>query len=196
MNSSKNKGDRGEREVLALFGARLADHLVPGAQRGKNAGQPHDRGDLFVLDGFAVQVKYFKASNLGGAVRQAAYGAAEQAANGFKDYGVGMSIIEGARKDSVRVLASYTPDMALVIPGVEPVADFGTISKLKAWIADDVGPHGYRTHSRRNRWATLTSDPVTIVGTFEAFEASYRALTEFNTPPMPTHLKGDTLEFV
>ncbi|GAA1937506.1 hypothetical protein GCM10009689_17600 [Brevibacterium antiquum] len=196
MNSSKNKGDRGEREVLALFETRLADHLVPGAQRGKNAGQPHDRGDLFVLDGFAVQVKYFKASNLGGAVRQAAYGAAEQATNGFKNHGVGMSIIEGARKGSVRVLASYTPDMALALPGVEHVAQFGTISKLKAWITDDAGPYGYRAYPRSHRWATLTSDPVTIVGTFEAFETSYLELADANTLPMTAPRKGDSVELV
>ncbi|MGO0605623.1 MAG: hypothetical protein ACTIIH_13710 [Brevibacterium sp.] len=169
-NSAKNKGDRGEREVLERILTDLGDFTVLGAARGKNAGQPHDRGDLFVFDDEAVQVKNFKRSQLGQAVRESASGAAAQAANGFKPFGVRLSLIDGARKNDVRILASYTPGLADRL-GIEAVVEFGTISKLRDWITTDIAPKGFLAYPRHQRWALLSSQPSVVVGTFEAFAA-------------------------
>lgn len=169
---AKIKGDRGEREALAKHREVMPHLLVRGADRAKNAGQPHDRGDLSVFDDQAVQVKYFKRDNLGAAVRQAAYGAQEQASNAYKELGAGLSIVDGQRKTSTRILASYTPNMAEKL-GIEPVVEFGIISQLLAWVSTDEPPKGFLAYPRHARWARLASEPAVIVGTFEAYAAAY-----------------------
>jgi hypothetical protein len=101
-NSSKNKGDRGEREAVEAFQLLCPDLLVWNAQRLLGAGRKEDVGDLLVIDDVAVQVKNFGPKYLSKAVYEAAEGARIQAGHGRKHYALGMVIVPRARKDKVR----------------------------------------------------------------------------------------------
>lgn len=172
-NASKSKGDRFEREAMAMLEASCPDLLVPGATRGKNAGQPLDRGDLFAFEDVSVQVRAYAMNRMGQALRSAAADSLVQAGNAHRELGVGLCPIPRAPKSGVRWVVSMAPEMAQVL-SVDPVAEFSQVSRLLPWLRDDDGPHGYLTYDRTVRWGLLTPDVV--VGPVEAFLLSYRAL--------------------
>ena len=76
----KQKGDRAEREVLALLRDVLGDHLVRARLEGSN-----DHGDIAGLPQCAVQVKNY--ADVARAVREGLQGAAEQKANAGLPWG-------------------------------------------------------------------------------------------------------------
>ena len=52
-NPNKRMGDQSERDVAYWYNA----NGWPYAVRSKNAGQPQDRGDMFGIMGFCIQIK-------------------------------------------------------------------------------------------------------------------------------------------
>lgn len=173
-NASKNKGDRGEREAIGVLRELVGDLLLDGNDRARSAGIPKDRGDLYALADTAIQVKHPGPARLGTELFGAAHTAVDQAANGFKPLALGMVSIHGARRTGVRWLAALTGEQAEQL-GIEPVADFKTISKLRSWLCDDLGPHGYLTYPRHERVGRFTVGARTaIVSPIEAWARAYR----------------------
>ncbi len=120
-NANKNKGDRGEREArdfLRLHAADLIAHFAKGSytvedlDRKLGAGRATDTGDIFGFgfddEAVTIQVKSYKRQRLNCALIEAARGAYEQARNAKAplEYAVGLSIVERARLDGTRWLAS------------------------------------------------------------------------------------------
>src|SRR5699024_5027038 len=137
-NSSKNKGDRAEREAVEYLQQMIPDLVVPRAQRMLGAGRADDVGDLRVLLDVAVQVRNYKLDSLGAALRSAAVDAVGQAANGDMPYALGLVPYPRARSGSVRWLATWvTPPAGLLIEAHE----FASVSKAAAWVRDDQGPY-------------------------------------------------------
>lgn len=162
-NSSKAKGDRAEREAVKLLVGQLPEHVLPQSKRILGAGREEDVGDLFVFPDVAVQVKNFKASNLGSAILSAASGAEVQAANGGLPYALGLVKIPGAREGTVKWMA-VVPAGAPNIVEFPSVVTFSQVSKLVKWLRDDVGPEGYRTWPKDRRIASFTAsrDPRNV----------------------------------
>lgn len=89
-NRSKAKGDQGERDAVVALIQRVPHLLVQDRQpmRQLGAGRKDDEGDLRVLPGVAVQVKWW--NNLTRACREAADGAVRQARNAGDELHLGM----------------------------------------------------------------------------------------------------------
>lgn len=154
-NSSKNKGDRGEREGVAELVERMPEHTFPDSKRMFGAGRKGDVGDLFVLPDTAVQAKSYKAESLGSAIIEAGSGALRQAANGGLEHALGMVKVPRALKGTVTWLAVIDiehPDAQKF----DEVAEFKMVSKMMAWIKDDAGPYGYRPWPRSSRVARFS----------------------------------------
>jgi len=146
-NSAKDKGDRFEREAVPVLVELLPEFAVTKPMRMLGAGRKDDVGDLHVLADAAVQVKAW--DNMGGAIRTAVSGSVIQAGHGDKEYALGMVPVQGARVHQVHWLACVAPGRWPV--PVEPVAEFGMVSKALAWVKDDEGPYGYRVWDRQSR---------------------------------------------
>lgn len=174
-NSSKNKGDRFEREAVPVLVDLLPEFALPKAMRHLGAGRAEDVGDLYVLADAAIQVKAWK--DMGAGIRAAAAGSVIQAGHGDKDVALGMVPILGTRKDQVRWLACVTPDR-WPLP-VEPVAEFALVSKALKWVRTDEAPYGFRAWGRLERIGLLagTGEP-TLIAPIEAWAAAYRAARE------------------
>lgn len=106
MNSAKAKGDRGEREAVAMLCQLAPDLVLPNARRKLGAGRRDDIGDLEVFPDVTIQVKTM--ANVVTALRDAALGAEEQAARARTTYQVGIAPIPRSRKTAVRWLAATT----------------------------------------------------------------------------------------
>lgn len=96
-NPQKQKGDRGELEVVKLLIATVPDLLVENPMRMLGAGRKDDVGDLSVFPDTAVQVKAFKESAISSGIYKSAAGAAVQAANGRVPYSLGLVLVPRAR---------------------------------------------------------------------------------------------------
>lgn len=174
-NSSKDKGDRFERESVRVLVDLLPEFALEKAMRYLGAGRKEDVGDLYVLADAAVQVKAW--DNMGGAVRTAVAGSVVQAGHGDKEYALGMVPILGARAHQVRWLACVAPGRWPV--PVDPVTEFAMISKALKWIKDDTGPYGYRVWDRLERLALLggPGEPA-LIAPIEAWAGAYRQAHE------------------
>ncbi len=121
VNANKNKGDRGEREArdfLREHAADLIDHFaktgysIADLDRKLGAGRAMDTGDIFGFgfdaEAVTIQVKAYGRKYLPRAISESALGARQQAQNAHAplNFAVGLSIVERARLDSVRWLAS------------------------------------------------------------------------------------------
>jgi hypothetical protein len=102
-NSSKRKGDRAEREAVAVLRGLAPDLVVGRPQRLLGAGRREDTGDLWVFPGVTVQVKY-RADPLH-ALRPAADAATVQAGRAGSGFAVGLVPLPGARAHAVRWVA-------------------------------------------------------------------------------------------
>lgn len=138
-NSSKRKGDQGEREAVAvLTGLLPASLLVRRPMRMLAAGRREDEGDLDVIAGVSVQVKTW--AGLSRACREAADGAVEQAATVGNPTHLGMAPIPRASTapGSLRWLA-----IAYDWPGGmeqwEPIVTFGTTALAIKHLRDGYG---------------------------------------------------------
>jgi hypothetical protein len=116
MNASKQKGDRAEREAVAILVAAAPLLVLPTARRKLGAGRKDDMGDLDVFDGVTIQVKAL--ANLARGLRSAAVGAAEQAIRANNQFALGLTPIPRARASAVRWLAG-----TLTWPGNAPDPD-------------------------------------------------------------------------
>lgn len=116
MNASKAKGDRGEREAVAVLCQLAPDLVLPNARRKLGAGRKDDIGDLDVFPDVTIQVKTM--SDVVAALRHAAMGAAEQSVRAGTTYQMGMAPIPRARATAVRWLAA-----AIDWPGGPPPDD-------------------------------------------------------------------------
>ncbi|MCU6479080.1 hypothetical protein [Arthrobacter sp. A2-55] len=170
-NSSKEKGDRYEREAVPVFAHLLPEFVVKKPRRMLGAGRQDDVGDLAVLPDVAIQVRALV--NMGKAVRTSSADAVSQAANGDMPYSLGVVPVQGARKDQVRWLACVDVD-SWPTP-VEPVAEFSIVSKALAWVRDDKGPYGYQVWDRAARIGLLSGQgSPALVAPLEAWVEAYR----------------------
>lgn len=170
-NSSKDKGDRFEREAVPVLVDLLPEFALPKAMRHLGAGRAEDVGDLYVLPDAAVQVRAYKDPGKG--IRSAASDSVIQAGHGDKDIALGMFPILGARAHQVRWLACVAPDRWPV--PVEPVAEFALVSKALKWVKDDTGPYGFRVWDRLERIGLLAGpgEPA-LIAPIEAWAEAYR----------------------
>lgn len=179
-NASKNKGDKAERDAVALLNQMAPDLVREGAGRMFGAGRKDDVGDLRVFEDAVVQVKSYNLANLSVGLRTSAKGATRQLENALNQafyemtYAVGLIPIPRAQTNgAVRWLAtceSWPVDLP-----IEPVR-FNTVGNLLSWIRDDHGPHGYLAHPREHRIATYGASltDTVLVAPIEAWLAAYR----------------------
>lgn len=172
-NPSKAKGDRAELEAVEYL-CEMAPHLVvTKPQRMLGAGRMDDVGDLRVFPDVAIQVRNYKLSQIGQALRSAAVDAVAQAQNGDLPFSFGLVPYPRARKETVRWLASWVDHPVPLPDGVEPL-EFKTVSKATEWVRDDEGPYGYIVHPREGRIAHLTGSGTPVfVAPAEAWLAMY-----------------------
>jgi len=171
VNSSKNKGDRGELEAVRVCLALAPDLLVPRAMRMLGAGRREDVGDLKLLPDAAVQVK--NCADLSAALRQAAVGAQRQARHGQMDFALGLAPVPRARATSVRWLAAclFWPDDTLAH---DEIARFGNPGAAVAHLRNEnLGVPRDRRIAIVERRGTDTI----VVAPIEAWFAAYRKTT-------------------
>ncbi|MFS0884965.1 hypothetical protein [Aeromicrobium sp. 179-A 4D2 NHS] len=175
-NAAKNKGDRAEREACEILKALAPNLCVEGAIRMLGAGRLDDVGDLRVFEDVAVQVRNYKMTNIGGALRSAATDSVIQAKNGRVSVGLGMVPIPGARKTGVRWLASCMEwPMPLWEDGglIDPT-EFKMVSKAIDWLRDEKIRDGVHPVSRELRVARLLGRGTPVyVAPIEAWLAAY-----------------------
>ena len=168
-NSNKRKGDRAEREAVAVLRALAPDLVVGRPQRLLGAGRREDTGDLWVFPGVTVQVKW-RADPLHAlhALRAAADGATVQGARAGSGFAVGLVPLPGARSAAVRWVACchHWP-----IPIPAGTARFAGVARALTLVrADD--PAVPRTH--RLAVVERAGSVPLIVATVEAWVAAYR----------------------
>lgn len=178
-NSSKDKGDRAEREAVPVL-VELAGDLVDvhKAKRNLGAGRKEDESDLSLFTDVAIQVKFW--ANLGQSIREAAADVVVQAGNVGKPMGVGMVKIHNVRAGQVRWLACVTDEAHWPTEELAgPVHDFALVSKMVTWLRTDTAPYGFMAYPRERRFARLTSgaQPV-LVAPLEAWVAAFRTYRE------------------
>ena len=134
-NSSKRKGDRAEREAVAVLFRLAPDLVVTRPQRLLGAGRREDTGDLWVFPRVTVQVKY--RSDPSTALRPAADGAAVQALRAGSQLAVGLVPLPGVRRPAVRWVAC-----ALAWPGGPPpdACGFRSVAPALHHVRRDDGP--------------------------------------------------------
>lgn len=96
-NPAKNKGDQGERDAVVALIQRAPHLLIQDRRpmRTLGAGRKDDEGDLRVIPGTSIQVKFW--NSLSRACREAADGATRQAKNAHNHLALGMVPIPRAR---------------------------------------------------------------------------------------------------
>lgn len=185
-NSSKNKGDRAEREAVVELRTKAPDLVLDNAQRKLGAGRKEDTGDLHVFPDVAVQVKSM--ARLGTALREAATGADVQAANGRVSFALGMVPVPRARQGSVRWLAACTqwPDSGIAS---DEVARFATPETLVAHLRNENS--GIPRDRRIALLLRKGSDPL-VVATIEAWLNAYRGerKAETSAPAQALRIAG------
>ncbi len=165
-NANKAKGDRYEREAVAVLCALAPDLVLPHARRKLGAGRHDDVGDLDAIDGVAVQVRF--RSKVADAIRTSADDAVIQAERAGARLGVGMVPILRAPRDGVAarwLAASYR--WPCPVPDAAPV--FGTTARAVTWIRTAGTPLAGRVAVVRR----VGFAPITL-GTIEAWVAALR----------------------
>lgn len=176
-NASKAKGDKAEREAVAVL-LGLAPDLVSVSrpQRKLGAGRAEDTGDLWIFHDCAVQVRAYAMPRIGLAIRSAALDAVAQAHNGDLPHALGLVLIPGARQAGVRWLACAAEWPWPVCR--EPVP-FELVGRMLPWLRDDDGPYGYDARPRAERVAALRGSATDggsriLVAPVEAWLAGFR----------------------
>jgi hypothetical protein len=173
-NPSKDKGDRGERDAVAVLRLLAPDLLCVDAMRMLGAGRKDDVGDLRVFDDVAVQVRAYGMAKLHAALRTSAVDSGAQAANGRMPLAMGLVPYPNARAPRVRWIATATvwPD-----PAVE-VRPFGMrVAKAVTWVRDEAGP----VRELRVAMVSGRDAPSYLLAPLEAWLAAYRTT---RTSPM------------
>lgn len=175
-NPAKNKGDQGERDAVVALIQRTPHLLVQDRKpmRALGAGRKDDEGDLRVIPGTSIQVKFW--NNLSRACREAADGAVRQAKNAQSPYAMGMVPIPRARTTvgSLRWLA-----VAYRWPGGhdewEPVPTFGVTKDAVKHLQDGFG--GRVPLSLRMTRVKSKGTKTLYIAPIEAWLESYAADT-------------------
>lgn len=172
-NSSKDKGDRGEREADAYLKALCPDLLVWDAMRALGAGRKEDKGDLKAFPDAAVQVKNFKADYLSKGLYEAATGARTQAGHARHPFNTGMVVVPRARKTgAVRFVAS-----TLDWPTSDTVHARATNSLRALEMVKAAGPASSLTVQVDRK-----GQPAIIVANIDTWVAAYRIATDRPEP--------------
>lgn len=168
-NSSKDKGDRNEREAVKLLLDLAPDLAIPLAQRKLGAGRKEDVGDLHFFADAAVQVRAYAVSKLPDAIRSAAVDSVAQARNGLLPYALGMVPVPRALARQVRWLASVVTWPVRVEP--DAVAVFGDPRRAVAHVRNEaIGVPRWRRIARVERTG---KEPIWLAP-IEAWLAAYR----------------------
>ena len=166
-NSNKRKGDRAEREAVAVICRLAPDLVVARPQRLLGAGRREDTGDLWVLPGVTVQVKH--RADPAHAIRLAADGAAVQAQRAGSAFAVGLVPIPRARGGAVRWVACCA---AWPGPLPEGLAVFRSVTAALQHVRRDDGAAPPRAH----RVALVERAPTAalFLAPLEAWLRAYR----------------------
>lgn len=164
---SKDKGDRGERDAVAVLGLLAPDLLCADAMRMLGAGRKDDVGDLRVFDDVAVQVRAYGMAQLHAALRTSAVDSQTQAVSGRMPLAVGLVPYPNARAPRVRWIATATvwPD-----PAVEARTFGMSVAKAVAWVRDETGP----VREQRVAMVSGRGAPSYHLAPLEAWLAAYR----------------------
>ena len=198
-NAAKAKGDKAERDAVAVLKQMCPDLLCDGAMRMLGAGRKDDIGDLRVFDNVSVQVKCYAPAYMSGGLRQSALGAAVQRENALaQGYNVPFSlgmvpIPRQPTNGAVRWLATCLT-WPVDLP-IEPVR-FNVVTKALTWLKDDTGPHGYLAHPREQRIASYGASltDTVLVAPIEAWIAAYREATDRPAPLLSVVPETETTE--
>ena len=167
-NAAKQKGDRGEREAVAVLASLVPDLVVAKPQRKLGAGRREDTGDLVVFPDVTVQVKTY--GKVETALREAATSAEAQRKRADTRFALGMAPVPRARRGSVRWLAA-----TLTWPGGDPdevdLVHCGIVSRATAHLRrEDLGIR----RDRRIVAVERTGSPRLYVSTIEAWITAWR----------------------
>lgn len=190
-NASKDKGDRFEREAVAMLKDLCPDLCLDKAKRMLGAGRAEDVGDLYVFADVAVQVRAYKMTSIGGAIRSSAKDSITQAGHGDMPYALGLVPYPGARAGTVRWIACVE-QWPVELP-IEPIP-FAMVGKALAWLRDDNGPHGFMAYPRTRRIGVLaggSTKPV-LMTPVEAWVAAYREATGRLAPVLDSAAEAAT----
>lgn len=165
-NPQKQKGDRREREAVALCVRTLPDLVLPTASRELGAGRKNDTGDLAVFPDVCVQVK--GRDDIARALAIAVDAAVRQQANRGVDLHLGLVPIPHARAGA-RWLAVTRSWPVEIDADALPTA--GIPSRVIAAIRDkdSIVPLDARVH----RILNTRVEPM-IVASWEAWAVAYR----------------------
>lgn len=166
-NSSKNKGDRYEREAVAVHIDLAPDLVVDKASVMFGAGRKDDVGDLRVYSDVTIQVRAL--ASMGQAIRSSAEDSVIQSGHGDTRFALGMVPVQGARKTSVRWLCAVAVGHWPGGVDPEPLFTAGIVSKVLDWVRTD-------TTERPGRIALLQGPGQhALVAPIEAWIEAYRA---------------------
>lgn len=165
-NLQKIKGDRREREAVALCVASLPDLVLPTASRELGAGRRNDTGDLAVFPDVAVQVK--GRDDITRALAIAVNAAVRQQANRGVDLHLGMIPIPHARVGARWLVVTRTWPVELDRASL-PSAGIPSLVIAAIRSRDSLVPLDERIHLIRNSRV----EPM-IVAPWEAWAAAYR----------------------
>lgn len=167
-NPIKDRGDRTEREALALLMEQAPDLLVPNAMRQLGAGRKDDIGDLHVFPDCAVQVKASMPSTVTARCREAAVGAQVQAGRLLAPMHVGMVKLHNVRKGT-KWLAT-----AIQWPTEVEVIEAGSAASTAiAHARDETHPPAQRISRVSGRGAAAY-----LVGPWQAWLDAYRSVRD------------------
>jgi hypothetical protein len=181
-NSSKAKGDKAEREIVALLVAATPDLCVEKPERMLGAGRRDDIGDLRVYPDATMQVKAYKVVSEG--LRAGAAGALDQQMRAGQPFAVGFTPIPRAPVgdwSKVRWLAAAY-DWPVPTVGERPTTETfqaASLAKAIAWLRD---PAGDVPIAERVVELVRTGMPTMWVGSVQSWVADYRLATDQPEP--------------
>lgn len=181
-NSSKDKGDKAEREMVALLVAATPDLCVEKPERMLGAGRRDDIGDLRVYPDVTMQVKAYKVVSEG--LRAGAAGALDQQMRSGQEFAVGFTPIPRAPVgdwSKVRWLAAAY-DWPVPTVGERLTTETfqaASLAKAIAWLRD---PAGDVPIPERVVELVRTGMPTMWVGSVQSWVADYRLATDQPEP--------------
>lgn len=174
-NKSKEKGDKAEREMVALLSQFTPDLCVENPDRMLGAGRRDDIGDLRVYPDVTMQVKAYK--NLANGLREGAAGALDQQMRSGQPFAVGFTPIPRApvgNWSKVRWLAAAYdwPDPEVGFRSSTETFQSASLAKAVAWLRD---PSVDIPIDERVVELERTGMPTLWVGSVQSWVADYRS---------------------
>ncbi|WP_156250784.1 hypothetical protein [Pseudactinotalea terrae] len=168
VNRMKDRGDRTEREALALLLETTPELLVRNAMRQLGAGRKDDIGDLHVFPDCAVQVKASVPTTVTARCREAAVSAHVQAGRALFPHHVGMVKLHNVRKGTKWLATALTWPTT-----IDPFEAKSAVAVAIARARDESLPLTERISRVSGRGAA----PY-LVGPWEAWLAAYRSVRD------------------